>query len=147
MPLMTLAPARGLGFATMVMQDQVAMRTMMHAKAILLHLEKGQHVSEPDSPAIAMWDGYSEGLAVYGCYVSVRVRDLGHHNLYNWFEDARKKLRKHRRRFTKFPDMLQSDEFIQFSREWLVWEDPSTYWPLLESFVEFEPVEEPQWPT
>lgn len=142
----TLTPARGTGFAMMVLQPEELTGCEAFAKRALLHLEIGLEIADADSEGVQMWAGFSEGLAVMGSYYGSRLSELGYENQYAWFERTRMRLRKHRRHYTKFPDILESDEFIQYSREWLVWSDPETYTPLLETFVRDELFTEPAWP-
>jgi hypothetical protein len=146
--IQTLAPAIGLGFCAMVMEDDDLVEAERSAKLILLANEKNQCVSKPlRTEDVDMWKGFGEGLAVYGLYMASELRQRGIYNKYDWFQAARLKLRRHRRRYTKFPPMLESQEFVQFSREWLCWKNPLAYCPKFETWVPFEPMREPERPT
>lgn len=145
--IFTPAPAYGLGFCAIILADPELQMADQSARSILLHHEKGLAL-EPtfETRQIEMWKGFSEGLTTYGLYMSAELRDRDLPNRYDWWQQARLKLRRHRGRYTRFPPMLQSDVFIQFCREWLVAHDADTYHPKLESFVPLEPFQYPEWP-
>lgn len=82
----------------------------------------------PNHPATTAWEGYEEGLAVYGLYVSAEWRERGYKdNQFVWFQEKRLELRTHRRRFTKFPPWV-SDTAVNIAyQELLMWKDPDHY--------------------